>query len=252
MKFFSLLIIFIAMAVMAETWKNVESYNSPFGSANGLAFDGKYLWHADNLINIIKQIDPDNGRTLRTINFAGGHDPGDIAWLKGSLWVIEENKISSNPLTFKLFKVNSSSGATEELIYTIPAEFKDEVMNSQMEGITSDGRNLWLCGGGHFIFKVNPVTGEVIKALNLDWTAHPYTIDGLAFAWGHLFATINTSGMIVEIDPHTGAKLMAFKAPAGIQNGPEGLTFDGTNLWYAEYSPGNRIHKIVLKDGYYR
>jgi VCBS repeat-containing protein len=59
----------------------------------------------------------------------------------------------------------------------------------------------------------------------------PLAVDDGSFL--RLFATpIDGSGDLVEIEPLTGAELNRFAAPAPPSQGPDGLAFDGSSLWF--------------------
>src|SRR5262249_50596878 len=58
-------------------------------------------------------------------------------------------------------------------------------------------------------------------------------LGGVGAVTGRLFATpADGSGDIVELNPNTGAEVHRFLAPEPPSGGPDGLAFDGTNLWF--------------------
>jgi streptogramin lyase len=250
------ILLFALIESAFETWITEKRYHSPAGSsANGMGFDGKYIWHADNgAPGVLYQINPKNGNVVKTLYLdlpnSGSRrpDPGDIAWHKGSIWMVEENAVNSlPPQTYRIYKIAPSNGEVLQVIdIQVPSEF-----SGQMEGMASDGKVLYISFGGKYILKYNPATNEILNSLTLSWANQQYYVDGLAFAWGHLFGSVNTPASIVEFDPKTGRKLSDFRAPAGTGYGPEGLTFDGMNIWYAEYY-SQTLFKIRLLDGYFR
>ncbi len=66
-------------------------------------------------------------------------------------------------------------------------------------------------------------------------------------AAGEIFATpIDGSGDIVALDPNTGLEINRFPAPEFTSGGPDGLAFDGTNLWYINGFGSQHLWESIL------
>jgi len=224
----------------AEEWEVVAEFRAPTSTTNGLAWDGTHLWAADDLTPRFYKLNPETGSILKTIVLKGSQvlDPGDITWLHGALWVIEEN-------AHTLVKVNPNNGVVLDVIRL------NGLPSGQIEGLATDGKYLWVCGAGHYVVKVNPKTRQQVTEFTVKGMGRNEGMDGLTWAWGHLFTVTNGTQNIIEIHPVSGQELSVFKAPAGKNWGPEGLAFDGEYLWYADLTT-RRIYKILLKDDYFR
>jgi len=251
------------LAHAAETWKTEQAWTSPAKVATGLAWDGRYLWHGETWGTergspaYFYKTDPKTGRTLSTISSQIG-DPGDIEWLNGALWVTEENQIPPGSGNQYVVKVDPQDGSIlQKIRIDLPSDTKNR---GQCEAVTSDGKLLYISYNGRSIIKVDPASGKTVQILDIPW-ANPnynnssagdqYYLDGLCWAFGHIFAVTNTPLAIIEIDPISGAKLAEFKAPAGQGFGPEGLATDGSSIYYSE-NTYNRYYRITLIDGYFR
>ena len=237
-------------ALAGETWKTDMVWPSPAMRATGIAWDGRYLWHGESGgPGTLYKTDPKTGRVLSSVQTQMS-DPGDIEWLNGAIWATEENRINGDHW---VVKIDPRSGATLQKVKVVTP---DNVSDGQCEAVATDGNLLYVSWHGRWIIKIDPATGETVDKMEVGWanpdlTGNAYYLDGLAWAFGHLFAVTNTPLAIVELDPRTGRKLAEFKAPAGEGWGPEGLATDGTSLYYAENTT-NRYYRITLIDGYFR
>ncbi len=229
----------LCCTVCPGTWKVVHSFPAPSNWPNGLAWDGAYLWHAHEREPIIYKLDPVSGNVLASIE-TEVHNQGDIAFHAGQLWVVSEYE-------HILYHIDHNTGETiGRITFDISQELEPgDRSRSAFEGLTSDGTSLWLDYKGREIYRVDPGSGKRVLRYERDFGGYA---DGLAWGWGNMFMSTNSTE-ILEIDACTGLIIEVFKAPAGIQYGPEGMAFDGEYLWYADKTT-DRIYQIQLIDDY--
>jgi streptogramin lyase len=207
------------------------SFPAPTSQTNGLAWDGQYLWHSNERQPIMYKIDPTNGEVVGSITTKVPNQ-GDITWLDGSIWVNSEDEHA-------IYRIDPNNGSTIKRWFLDVGDFR------QMEGMATDGRFLWANGGGEHVFQIDPVSEKIIHRYTAFFGGYA---DGFAYAWGSLFMSTNST-QILEIDPCSGGIHDFFNAPSGTGFGPEGMTFDGENLWYADNTE-DIIYKIRLVDDF--
>ena len=104
--------------------------------------------------------------------------------------------------------------------------------SSRVNGVTYDGRNVWLATGDK-LSAVDPDDGTMLRSI--DVAAHA----GTAFDGRHLFQI--AEDRIRKIDPQTGRVLATIPAPA--RGGDSGLAWAEGTLWVGEYR-ARKIHQI--------
>jgi glutamine cyclotransferase len=104
--------------------------------------------------------------------------------------------------------------------------------SSRVNGVSYDGRKIWLATGDK-LKAVDPDTGKVVRSI--DVAAHA----GTAFDGRHLFQIADSR--IQKIDPETGRVLATIPAPGG--GGDSGLAWAEGTLWVGEYR-SRKIHQI--------
>jgi len=109
--------------------------------------------------------------------------------------------------------------------------------SSRVNGVSYDGRNVWLATGDK-LSAVDPDTGHVLRSI--DVPAHA----GTAFDGRHLFQI--AEDRIRKIDPQTGRVLASIPAPGA--GGDSGLAWAEGTLWVGEYR-ARRIHQIDPETG---
>jgi len=120
------------------------------------------------------------------------------------------------------------SRATAEIIKEY-GPFED---SSRVNGVSYDGRNVWLATGDK-LQAVDPDSGKMLRSI--DVAAHA----GTAFDGRHLFQIAESR--IHKIDPQTGRVLATIPAPGG--GGDSGLAWAEGSLWVGEYR-ARKIHQI--------
>lgn len=109
--------------------------------------------------------------------------------------------------------------------------------SARINGVTYDGRNVWLAAGDK-LHAVDPGSGKVLRSLPV--AAHA----GTAFDGKHLFQI--AEDRIHKIDPDSGRVLATIPAPGG--GGDSGLTWAEGTLWVGEYR-SRKIHQIDPDSG---
>jgi glutamine cyclotransferase len=107
----------------------------------------------------------------------------------------------------------------------------------QVNGVTYDGRNVWMAAGDT-LTAFDPASGSTLRAL--DVAAHA----GTAFDGQYLFQV--AEARIQKIDPQTGRVLATIPAPGG--GGDSGLAWAEGTLWVGQYRE-RKIHQIDPETG---
>ncbi|HEV2269908.1 MAG TPA: PQQ-binding-like beta-propeller repeat protein [Steroidobacteraceae bacterium] len=102
----------------------------------------------------------------------------------------------------------------------------------RVNGVSYDGRNVWLATGGE-LKALDPQSGKMLRSI--DVAAHA----GTAFDGRHLYQIAES--LIQKIDPETGNVLATIPAPGG--GGASGLAWAEGTLWVGEYR-ARKIHQI--------
>lgn len=163
-------------------------------------------------------VDPETGDVLGTVPYAGSMPQG-LAYDGHNLWQVcltNDRVYKLDPLTGEIRDSFAAPGGT----------------NGQPIGLGWDGAWLWL-GDSRDPEKIwqldtlGTVQGQIPTPGD-----SPY---GLDWAEGFIWVSDNnTSGLayIYKVEPSTGAVLDSFPCPGG-GGSPNGITFDGENLWVA-------------------
>ena len=106
-----------------------------------------------------------------------------------------------------------------------------------VNGVTYDGRNVWIAAGGT-LNAFDPESGEPLRSI--DVAAHA----GTSFDGRHLYQL--AEDRIQKIDPETGRVLATIPAPGG--GGDSGLTWAEGTLWVGQYRD-RKIHQIDPETG---
>lgn len=109
--------------------------------------------------------------------------------------------------------------------------------SSRVNGVTYDGRNLWLAAGDK-LSAVDPESGNVLRSL--DVASHA----GTAFDGRHFFQI--AEDRIHRIDPETGRVLATIPAPGG--GADSGLAWAEGTLWVGQYR-SRKIHQVDPETG---
>ena len=107
----------------------------------------------------------------------------------------------------------------------------------QVNGVTYDGRNVWIAAGD-MLHAFDPASGEPLRSI--DVAAHA----GTSFDGRHLFQL--AEDRIQKIDPETGRVLATIPAPGG--GGDSGLAWAEGTLWVGHYRD-RKIHQVDPETG---
>lgn len=66
---------------------------------------------------------------------------------------------------------------------------------------------------------------------------------------GHLFSLDLSSSSIIELDTETGAVIHSIDAPESLSGGPDGLAFDGSDLYFINSFGSKTIYKLHVETG---
>jgi len=102
---------------------------------------------------------------------------------------------------------------------------------ARVNGVSYDGRHVWLAAGDT-LQALDPDSGQTVRAI--DVAAHA----GTAFDGTHLFQLADER--IQKIDPATGQVLATIPAPAG---GGSGLAWAEGTLWVGQHR-ARKIHQV--------
>jgi len=108
---------------------------------------------------------------------------------------------------------------------------------ARVNGLTHDGRRVWIATGGT-LTALDPSSGRVLRVLEI--ASHA----GTAFDGKHLYQI--SEARIQKIDPETGEVLASVPAPGG--GGDSGLAWAEGSLWVGQHR-GRRIHQIDPETG---
>ncbi|HEY7889666.1 MAG TPA: hypothetical protein VIC29_15705 [Steroidobacteraceae bacterium] len=125
------------------------------------------------------------------------------------------------------------SRATAEII----KEYGPFEGSSRVNGVSYDGRNVWLATGDK-LNAVDPDSGKMLRSI--DVASHA----GTAFDGRHLYQIAESR--IQKIDPETGRVLATIAAPSA--GGDSGLAWAEGTLWVGEYR-ARKIHQIDPETG---
>jgi glutamine cyclotransferase len=109
--------------------------------------------------------------------------------------------------------------------------------SARVNGVTYDGRNVWLATGDR-LRAIDPDSGRMLRSI--DVAAHA----GTTFDGRYLFQI--AEDRIHKIDPETGRVLASIPAPG--KGGDSGLAWAEGTLWVGEYR-ARRIHQIDPETG---
>ena len=167
----------------------VSSFSSPGTDPHGLAWDGDYLWNADNDDDKIYKINPSTGAVVDSIPSPGTDSQG-LAWDGNYLWNADNDDN-------KIYKLNPSTGAVID-------SFSSPGPNPY--GLAWDGDYLWHDDStDDKIYKLNPSTGAVI-----DFVSSPGRQPrGLAWDGDYMWHCDSTDDKIYKLDI-SGPSVVAF------------------------------------------
>lgn len=223
-----------------QVFEVVDSVPAPGASARmGLAWDGTYLWLASNEQTpiLIYKIDTSTGQAVDTLVTSINDYILGLTYLNGSLWLQEWWSQGAT------YQIDPVSGATISSFIS-PA-------GTGSRGLTNDGTYLWIAGTGGGVNN-----GTLYQVDTLGATQRSVSISsvinwpmGMTYNQNTGYMWLNDDDVnndVNELDVSGGsAVLVSEHTPPGNPGSeiPEGLTNDGSFLWYTAYY-ANWIWKI--------
>ncbi len=201
----------------------VSSFSSP-AYPTELAWDGEYLWVAENDEGKIYQINSSTGAEIYSFN-SPGDEPSGLTWDGLYLWCADWNED-------KIYQINASTGA---VIYSFDSP------GSQPTGLAWDGQYLWNADNAPgTIFKINSSTGVVVASFDSP------SVDPKGLAWDgqYLWVSITPEAKIYKIDPSNGVVVNFAYDPGDYASG---LAWDGQYLWESDHYAHN-VNKLNIVD----
>ncbi|MCC6126421.1 MAG: transglutaminase [Pirellulales bacterium] len=222
---FVLVIAMLSASSFGAAGDILAKFPAPDRCPTGLAFDGKSLWLADRLTDLIYQIDPANGRVLSTLA-APAYQIEGLACQDDRLWALDVEEKQA-------FLLNPATGIVER---TLP------VPCAKPQGLAFDGRDLWIGDGEkRRLRRLSTEDGSEIG----DFPLPSEDLSGLTFDGKYLWAADRIKDAIYMVCPKTGRVLLTFDSPF---KHPRGLAYDGKCLWNVDYQ-SDMLYKLVPHDG---
>jgi len=222
-------------AVVGHPGDVVLTIASPGPSPQGLAWDGEYLWVADDSTNTIYKLDPSDGNVVACIP-TGGASPRGLAWDGGHLWNADDS-------SHLLYGTDPATGRAVSVVRTPVMETKRGT--SLLGGLAWDGRHLWsgfIAGWSSRMNRTDTCDGSVNRFIFTKGVPSGLASDGMHI-WN---ATHNGGirlGLIYKYKLSDGLYVSHFDAPGYY---PVGLAFDGQYLWCVDRET-KQIYRIVVE-----
>lgn len=203
----------------------------PNAKPEGIMFDGRYIWVANNGegANNVSKIDAI--RMTLVASYAVGLNPDGVAFDGTNVWVT--NSYSDN-----VVKLNRETGA---IVRTYPT-------GDYPLSIIFDGTNMWIANGidaddGSF------VTGSVLKlraygGVSLGTFPVGSTVRGLGYDGTSIWVCNNKDNSVTRLRATDGARLGTY--PVG--SSPRSMAFDGTRMWIA--NSGDNTLTVVTPESH--
>ncbi len=202
----------------------LHSIPSPTSHLCGLAWVDGCLWYSDGRESTIYKLDPGDGETLNVHRIPNVN--ASLSYDGGCLWQVTGEGYLTGPKG--VTKIHPESGAVVEVI-----ELGEDSM--YVAGVEVQGDKVWvgLEQKGR-LQQRRLYTNEMLR----DFKVEP-RIAGIAAACESFFYCEFDQRLLVEVDPETGGELARYR----LEGNPTGLTWDGENLWYNDYT-GKKIRNV--------
>lgn len=193
----------------------INSFASPGPSPWGLAWDGSFLWVADDSTDTLYKLNPVDGLIISSFQ-TPGPEPRGLTWDGTQLWCLDNNSL-------KIFKIDTTKRAA---ISSLPAPGSQT--NRPVGGLTWDGQYLWsayFAGWSSRVNQVDTTDGTVIET-------SLYSADGLAFDGEYLWNADYQEGYGFIDKRDFSGRWLAYTRTPGYY--PTGLAYDGNYFWLAD------------------
>ena len=202
----------------------ILSFPSPSDHLCGLAFENGNLWYSDGKESRIYKLDPEKGKQLKVYDIPSVNT--SLSFYEGYLWQVTGEGYMAGPKA--VTKISVKDGTVAEVI-----PLGDE--SKYIAGIEVQGDTLWVSLEEKARLQLRKMyTNEIIR----DFKVEP-RIAGIVSDNAILFYCEFDQQLLVEIDPESGEERNRYK----LEGSPTGLTRDGENIWYNDYT-GKKICKV--------
>jgi len=196
----------------------------------GILFDGKYIWTANNGANVNTVSKFDAASMTLVATYPVGNAPDGLAFDGTYVWVT--NSYSNN-----VMKLDRDTG---EVVRTYPT-------GTYPLSIISVGADMWI-GNGAIDAGLPPLAAASLTELrvnggvDLGTFAAGNAVRGLAYDGSSIWACNSLSDTVTRISASDGAPLGTY--PTG--RAPRGIAFDGVRMWIA--NSGDSFLTVVTPD----
>ena len=228
----SLLLLFLPIIALADSTTVVLSFPSPGPSPQDLAWDGNYLWCADDSTDSLYKLDPADGTVILSFP-TPGPEPRGLTWDGNYLWCSDNDSV-------RIFKLDPSDGSA---IFSIPAPFE---AIPDIHGLAWDGQYLWsgyFAGYSTSIVKVDPEDGSILGGGFIYGVPMGLASDG-TYLWYTADRDGRGLGIIYRYRIHDNDLwwVSTFDIPVYF---PTGLAWEDGHLWLAD-TDVDSIYKLKL------
>lgn len=217
---------------MLRWWEAARPYTTAVatGGANpwGMAFDGLYLWVANNNGSVVKVL-PSANVVVATYSPSLTSALGNLAFDGVYMWVAGSHSQGY------VSKIKASDGTITQVQPAAGA--------IAAYGIAFDGSSIWLGASGK-LYKLNPSTGAPLATVTLPAgyvIPRDVIFDG-TYVW---VAGNNATGSVFRVLASSPTTTVEF--PTGYP-APSGLVYDGANVWITNFNSSS-VSKMRASDG---
>ena len=211
----------------------IDSFPTPAASPQDLAWDGEYLWLADDSTDIIYKINTLDGSVSFFFN-SPGPEPKGLAFDGTYLWNLDDS-------LKKIYKLNYDNGLIIDSL-NLPDEYNGmPVIEYPFAGLGWDGEYFWtsfFAGWSSSTIRIEPENGSV------DTFFYGYSQD-IAFDGTSLWTVLQNGsykGFVDKREIPYGNWIAYFRTPGYY---PTGLAYDGAYLWLVD-SGADTLYKIEV------
>lgn len=235
-----MLVALVPVITMAqEMWEAAQSFSAPGAGPACVAWDGEFLWLADNSTKKIYKLQPSDGSVITSFRLLV-EEAKALTWDGSHLWVLD-NK------TKMIYKLNPSNG---NIVSQIKAPAPEGEGPWSLEGLAWDGKYLWVAYFAGFSSKLNqvdPKDGAVVQSFFSDSYPRGLSSDGenlwsICYNGENLPATIDVRRISEKSFDMVKSRTYLANIPA---KDVAGLAFDGRYLWSIDKIT-NRMHKFEV------
>jgi len=209
------------VTVVNQSGAVIATFPLPGAEPEGILFDGKYVWTANNgpNANTVSKFDPLNLSLMAT--YSVGLNPDGVAFDGSVIWV-------TNSYNNNVWTINRNTGAHingwETGLYPL--------------SIVYDGANMWIGNGIHLgsVTKMRATDGAVLGTYATPGT----TVRGLLYDGTSIWVCNSGSQTVSRLRASNVALLGTY--PTGPN--PRSVAFDGTKIWIAD-SGANTLTVLV-------